>query len=58
MGEQRSMIRKPIDPDSLRRLGIYPALEKAGIPFQKTGVRLPCIPALRGFDDSQTNRES
>jgi integrase len=27
--------RKPIDPDSLRRLGIYPALEKAGIPFQK-----------------------
>jgi len=26
---------KPIDPDSLRRLGIYPALEKAGIPFQK-----------------------
>src|SRR5215471_3831656 len=26
---------KPIDPDSLRRLGIYPALKKAGIPFQK-----------------------
>ncbi|PYR83374.1 MAG: hypothetical protein DMG19_19285 [Acidobacteria bacterium] len=26
---------KPIDPDSLRRLGIYPAMEKAGIPFQK-----------------------
>jgi integrase len=26
---------KPIDPDSLRRLGIYPAREKAKIPFQK-----------------------
>ena len=25
----------PIDPDALRRLGIYPALEKAGIPFRK-----------------------
>ena len=24
----------PIDPDSLRRDGIYPALEKAGIPFK------------------------
>ena len=26
---------KPLDPDSLRRIGIYPALEKAGVPFQK-----------------------
>ena len=26
---------KPIDPDSLRRSGIYPAMAKAGIPFQK-----------------------
>ena len=26
---------KPIDPDSLRRRGIYPAMKKAGIPFQK-----------------------
>ena len=25
----------PIDPDSLRRLGIYPALKRAGIPFVK-----------------------
>jgi integrase len=25
---------KPIDPDSLRRLGIYPAMKKAGVPFQ------------------------
>ncbi len=24
-----------IDPDSLRRLGIYPALERAGVPFRK-----------------------
>src|SRR5262245_15846686 len=26
---------RPIDPDSLRTLGIYPALKKAGIHFQK-----------------------
>ncbi len=26
---------KPLDPDSLRRSGIYPALRKAGIPFAK-----------------------
>ena len=26
---------KPVDPDSLRRMGIYPALERAGIPRQK-----------------------
>jgi len=25
----------PIDPDSLRRLGIYPALERAEVPRQK-----------------------
>lgn len=26
---------KPIDPDSLRKLGIYPAMGKAGVPFKK-----------------------
>src|SRR5262249_29430113 len=48
---------KPIDPDSLRRLGIYPALEEGWNPFSKARVRLPRLPALRGFDDSQANRK-
>jgi integrase len=26
---------RPTDPDSLRRLGIYPALERAGVTFKK-----------------------
>ncbi len=26
---------RPIDPDSLRRCGIYPALKAAGVPFVK-----------------------
>ena len=26
---------RPMDPDSLRKLGIYPALARAGVPFRK-----------------------
>jgi integrase len=46
---------KPIDPDSLRRLGIYPAMEKAGIPFQK---RASGCHAFRRFVASMIHKET
>ena len=46
---------KPIDPDSLRRLGIYPAMEKAGIPFRK---RASGCHAFRRFVASVIHKET
>jgi integrase len=46
---------KPLDPDSLRRLGIYPALERAGIPFVK---RASGCHAFRHLAGSLIHRKS
>ena len=46
---------KPIDPDSLRRFGIYPALEKAGIPFKK---RASGCHAFRRFVASMIHKQT
>src|SRR6516225_4709699 len=46
---------KPIDPDSLRRLGIYPAMEKAGVPFQK---RASGCHAFRRFVASTIHKQT
>jgi integrase len=46
---------KPIDPDSLRRLGIYPALQRAGIPFQK---RASGCHAFRRFVASMIHKQT
>jgi integrase len=46
---------RPIDPDSLRRFGIYPALDKAGIPFQK---RASGCHAFRRFVASMIHKQT
>src|SRR5262245_29345096 len=46
---------RPIDPDSLRRLGIYPALKKAGIPFKK---RASGCHAFRRFVASMIHKQT
>ena len=46
---------RPIDPDSLRRNGIYPALAKAGVPFKK---RASGCHAFRHLAGSIIHRET
>lgn len=46
---------RPIDPDSLRRDGIYPAIEKAGVPFRK---RASGCHAFRHLAGSIIHRET
>src|SRR5262245_55503116 len=40
------------------KIGNLSGAEEGWNPFPKARVRLPRIPALRGFDDSQANRKS
>jgi integrase len=46
---------RPMDPDSLRRYGIYPALEAAGVPYRK---RVSGCHAFRHLVGSVIHRET
>src|SRR5262249_8442200 len=46
---------RPMDPDSLRRYGTYPALEKAGVPFKR---RASGCHAFRHLAGSIIHRET